>query len=275
MMNVNLNIIERETKSSITAIKSDHSPDNDDILDTIDTELQKEKMNTLVLAVGPSEISKLDTGPNSNLELLREKTIDIAKKIFSVAEAAIESNDELKKAVVVKCTPRFDHPSSDPNCLKPQLCLLADSVLFGLWCESKHRNRIHLGNHDINEWSKHDITKAYGHPYVQGYDGIHLSGKAGKYILTRSILCILKQAEVIPGTKTENCFPSLTSYNPMLMLRERIRSTRSVAHPPSPSPLRSSPPSQVSRTSVIKDARSAFKNQYSIPVSNRYQILGN
>ena len=63
-----LNIIERETKSSITAIaiKSDHSPDNDDILDTIDTELQKEKMNTLVLAVGPSEISKLDTGPQQS-----------------------------------------------------------------------------------------------------------------------------------------------------------------------------------------------------------------
>ena len=124
-----------------------------------------------------------------------------------MAEAALAEHPE--KVVLVRNTPRFDPPSSDPFGLKPQLVLLTDSVYFGLWCESKFKEKIHLGNHDLDEWSKLDVCQAYGYPHVKGYDGAHMFGNAGKSILTRSILSITPIPSQLPSL---NPHPT---YNPL------------------------------------------------------------
>ena len=293
-MNADFRALEHKTKSAITAIRTNHTPGHDDVLNIIEKELNSDDVNTLVLALGQSEISKLDSNMNCNPEMLRERTIDMAKQIFSVAEAAIENNDKMMKAVVVRITPRFDPPSLDPLGLKPQLGLLADSVLFGLWCESKHKERIFLGNHDVHEWSKHDVVKAYGYPEIAGYDGVHLYGQMGKNILTRSLSNILQQtqgilspinppANVSPAT-TATPVTSTTTYNPMLMLRNRILSQRSSSSPRPPTscqppPSRSQPASprllSSQRVPVIRVLKHVTQDHYNVKVSNPYEVLGN
>ena len=179
-LNVNFALLEREICRSVTAIEADGidskeaSGNLNTFVDTIDHELQKESFETVVLAAGAAEISKLDSMNECDPAKLREETIEIAQKIFCIAEAALEEHPEVKHVVVVRNTPRFDSNTTDPAQLKPKLALLADSVLFGLWCESKYKDAIVLGSHDISEWSRYPITQAYGFPRVDGYDGVHL-----------------------------------------------------------------------------------------------------
>ena len=181
------------------------------------------------------------------------------------------------------------HPSVDPAGLKPQLGLLAYSVYFGLWCESKYKNKILIGNHDIQEWSKHDVTKAYGFSNVQGYDGVHLFGQLGKRILTRSIVKILKENLSSTSHATNPTVSSSNvAYDPMTILRERIHSHRSTStrpyspvfsksHPPPtvPPPSLASARTLLPRIPVIKTLRSAIQDQYNISVSNQFETLGN
>ena len=269
--NVNFGLLERESQKSITAVKAD-GLDNDKVsstvnfLEVIDSELNRKEFSTLVLAAGPAEISKLNTKEDCDPKQLSVLTVDMAKKIFCMAEAALVEHPELEKVVLIRNTPRFDPPSSDPTGLKPQLILLADSVYFGMWCDSKLKEKIHLGNHDVNEWSRHEISHAYGFPHISGYDGAHMFGVGGRTILTRSILSILKKAIITPNSAlSSTANPSSSSYDPLLILRDRIQSHRGAQSTPQQqrSPQPSVPPTSSnvpppssapvlnSRTSVI------------------------
>ena len=208
---------------------------------------------------------------------LREETIEIAQKIFCMAEAALEEHSEVKKVIVVRNTPRFDPNKTDSAQLKPKLALLADSVLFGLWCESKYKDSIVLGCHDINEWSRYPITKAYGFPHIDGYDGVHLYGSSGRAILTRSLINMLKHS-----FNTNDVPDKLPVYDPMLVLRERIQSDRSKLPALSSSDSqqcrsRTAPPrpETTNRASVIKPTPAVSQEDYNIPISNYFDSLGN
>ena len=143
------------------------------------------------------------------------------------------------------------------------------------------------GNHDVQEWSIHDVTRAYGYPHVRGYDGVHLFGRAGKYILTRSILSIMNEAKIIQVQPLPAfSAPPHPTYDPMLVLRDRIKSVRSAPNPSYPSPTAPHASSAAShpsscihpppaRTSVIRPVKSVIQNLYSIPVSNTFDVLGN
>ena len=155
-MNVNFGLLERETQTAIRAAEAsgtdaDSTGNNAALIDVLDLELEREKFNFLVIAAGPTEISKLQVNQPSDAKLLREETVDIAKKVISIAEAALEKFPHLEKVILVRTTPRFDPLPIDPAQLKPQLALLADSVLFGLWFKSMYKEKIVLGNHDLSE----------------------------------------------------------------------------------------------------------------------------
>ena len=129
------------------------------------------------------------------------------------------------------------------------------------------------------------MTKAYGYPHVQGYDGVYHYGRTGKYILTRSILNILNEAKVVPNQPNPVLSPPAQqpTYEPMRMLRERIKSTRSAPRSVSPS---SSPPHSSSSSSCLPPQASAhparisvikpvIQDMYSVPVFNPFDVLGN
>ena len=302
-MNVNFGLLERESQTAIRAVEANgtdsgcNTGNTAAFIDVIDDELKKDKFNTLVMAAGPTEISKLEMTKTSDAMLLREETVDIAKKVVSIAEAALENFPDLEKVILIRATPRFDPPSMDPAQLKPQLALLADSVLFGLWCESRYKDKIVLGNHDLSEWSKHNHSDIYGHSLNTGHDGVHLTGRLGRTVLTRSLLSVLrtyltKKSPPVSCSDALNVHP----YNPMDILRERILSnkdspsfhhSRTPKHPSPPSSsdvpiptgiappqFRQQKPGQ-SRQSVIFTAPPATSNRYSIPVSNQFDVLGN
>ena len=295
-MNVNFGLLERETQTAIRAAEAsgtdaDSTGNNAALIDVLDLELEREKFNFLVIAAGPTEISKLQVNQPSDAKLLREETVDIAKKVISIAEAALEKFPHLEKVILVRTTPRFDPLPIDPAQLKPQLALLADSVLFGLWCESMYKEKIVLGNHDLSEWSKHNHPDIYGLSQNIGYDGVHMSGRLGRTVLTRSLLSVLK-TDLIKQTVTDTL--DIQPYNPMGILRERILSHRGSSNPqtqttstkypvpPSsadvPIPTGIAPPSypQIQpRRSVIFTAPPSSRNLYPIPVHNSFEVLGN
>ena len=233
-----------------------------------------------------------------NIEALREEATQSARKLFCLAESALVNFPTLRKVVLMKRTPRFDLTEDDPLGLKPQLSSLADSVSFSYWCESRFRNKIVLGGHTVPQGeSQHSV---YGVPGSKGYDGIHMRGPSGRHFLTESILKVLVKANLANSNclaknvqnnslnrKPRNAHErphiqkSTSHYDAMGIMVERIRSC---SQPPTKQ-------SQVQseddvflhpvgrrkplRSSVIKGTLQHSENQFSVPVSNRFEALGN
>ena len=115
-----------------------------------------------------------------------------------IAEAALQEYPCLNKVVIVKTSPRFDLESDDPLHLKPQLAQLIDSVYFSTWSESRFKDKIVLGNHNIEEWSKLSHDRVFGSSNLPNHDGIHLVGPSGSRVYTNSLISIFKHADLTP-----------------------------------------------------------------------------
>ena len=299
-LNVNFKQMEREAQKAITTAKAsisntrdEPSEDHESFLAVVETELRKEKYKILVLAGGSVDITNISTEDNLDTTKLREEAVLCAQNLFCIAEAALEEYPELEKVVLVKNAPRFDPPSADPTQLRPLLSQLVDSCYFGLWCESKHKHRIVLGNHDLSLWSRHDHANIYGSPQLTRYDGVHMIGPSGFDVYTRSMMNIFRQASLIKTSpapmevKKSNRRPD---YDPVLLVRQAIAKNRvdtatvtDSNGPPAPSsvpiPTGMAPPGQRPssslRASVIMNPSASTQERYSIPVSNAFNILGN
>ena len=119
-----------------------------------------------------------------------------AHKLFCIAETVIANYPAIRKVIILKRTPRYDKVESDPLSLKPQLSSLADSASFGVWCDSKFKDRIILGGQDIPSGDI-DHSDVFGNPSDQTYDGIHMRGPHGRSFLTRSVQKVLMKAQLI------------------------------------------------------------------------------
>ena len=91
--------------------------------------------------------------------------------------------------------PRYDPSSVDPLSLKPALSLLFNNTLSNQWMESPDRERIFIGNHNI-DYSGAIKESRYRHTKLGKYDGIHMYGSLGMMAYTLSVLNILKDAQV-------------------------------------------------------------------------------
>ena len=120
-------------------------------LDVVEKELEDKDYTFLVLGGGTVEITNLDTksSPEEGLTSFKETVIRSSTKLFTLAEAALHTNPSLEKVIILRRPPRFDPVVSDPMELKPQLSKLGDAVIFDLWCESRFKDRIFLGDHQI------------------------------------------------------------------------------------------------------------------------------
>ena len=151
-------------------------------MDVVAKELENDDFKTLVLAGGNDDITSLNIKDNLDLTTLRENAIQSAKNMFNIAEAALREYPTLIKVIIVRTTPRFDPISVDPSRLKPQLAHLVDTVYFDLWCDSKFKEKIDLGNHDLSEWSYLPHEKVFGSSDLNNYDGIQMLGTAGSQV---------------------------------------------------------------------------------------------
>ena len=311
--NVDLGLISSKTGMNIKAVKaftvstdtenSTHPEPN--FIDVVEEELESGTYNVLVLGGGSVDISNLNTVDNQdeNITEYREKTIVSAQKMFCIAESALQTHTSLKKVVILKRTPRFDQHHKDPLGLKQQLSALADSFYFGLWCSSRFKGSIVLGDHDNPLSGDASHRTVFGNPDDDEYDGIHLCGPEGKKMFTSSVLKMLLKAGLISGADRKQRRVAdkpgiVNDYDPLAILKKDMEKKRhSDVRKPSPrSPLiPSSRPSVISatnqlggrtdtvcsqpmqastrRSSVIQPA--ALQGKYSIPVSNTFDLLGN
>ena len=165
--------------------------------DVVPAELKKGKFHTVILQSGSVDITNLNTkdNPKEYMEYFRQETVMSAKNLFSAATNALKVQPSLRKIVIMKQIPRFDPPHVDPLALKASLSLLFNTSLTSLWMESPDKEKIHVGNHNI------DCTGAikearYRHTKSGKFDGIHLLGSSGQKAYTLSVLNILKAAKV-------------------------------------------------------------------------------
>ena len=266
-------------------------------LDVVEKELEDKGYTFLVLGGGTVEITNLDTksNPEEGITRFKETVIRSSTKLFTLAEAALHTNPSLEKVIILRRPPRFDPVVSDPMELKPQLSRLGDAVLFDLWCESRFKEKIFLGDHQIPHQLGPDHEQVFGHPNHTAYDGIQMGGPGGRKCFQESILNILNNAGIIKllnDTRTqireENipsglkpAQPSSKGYDPMRMFRERLTSARveepavNVQTPQSTSnPNQTQNPPDHPRPSVINRS-STIQSNYSVPVSNSFGVLGN
>ena len=163
--------------------------------------------------------------------------------MFSVAQNAVLDNPELKKVILMEHTPRQDPPKVDPIGLKSRLAKLANSTLAQLVCNSGLQNKIVMGRHSLDIATPRAV---YGddHDHTGRYDG-GMHGSNGKEIFTRSLERMMES--VLPVTTIP------TKHHPLY------------SHV-------SCPQAQYQKR---RQARAKLSQHYSVPVNNRFTVLGN
>ena len=97
--------------------------------------------------------------------------------------------------------PRFDGKKNDPHGIKPVLANIYNKTLLPLlqsWMESEspHKNKIYIGSHYLDCAGKIQEDR-YWDKRKDKYDGIHMFGVSGRKEYTRSVLQILRRANII------------------------------------------------------------------------------
>ena len=115
--------------------------------------------------------------------------------IYIYIISALKTNPGLDKVIIMKQIPRYDPADVDPLSLKPSLSLLFNNTMTNNWMESPLKEKIYIGNHDI-ECNGSIRESRYRHTKSGRYDGVHLFGASGGKFYTLSVLNILKNAKI-------------------------------------------------------------------------------
>ena len=265
---------------------------NRNFLDVVEKECDETDFSVLVLGGGTVEITNLDTtqNPEENIIEFKEKVFAASKKMFNLAECALQTYPCLEKVIILKKPPRFDPKDVDPMELKPQLSKLGNSILFELWCNSNFKGKIIIGDHQIPHLLDDSHHQVYGHPDLDHYDGLHLHGPDGRAAFQKSILNILKTAGLV-STLTETNTSNKTikdipdgkkntsdAYDPMKMFKNRHKLRKNSSnhqnfHKDGLDEAGNQPPRPSVRPTVIRS--SSLQNRYTVPVGNTFDMLGN
>ena len=216
--NVDFNTLEIATQAEIVAAKAYSSVHDttknvakhpakfpaSNFNDVVPNELKKAEYQSLILQAGSVDITNLKTkdDPTKYMEYFRQETVISAKNLFSTAVNSLKVQPTLTKVVIMKQIPRYDPSHVDPLALKATLSLLFNNTLTDLWMESPHKDKIFVGNHNI-ECTGAIKEARYRHTKSGKYDGIHLFGSSGQKAYTLSVLNILRAAQV---TSSEDTF---------------------------------------------------------------------
>ena len=170
----------------------------------VKTQLGKEDYKYLILQAGSVDITNLNTkdNPEEYMEYYRQEAIMSATNIFNAGVNALKTQPTLGKVVIMKQIPRYDPTDVDPMSLKPSLSLLFNNTMTNLWMESPYKEKMFIGNHDI-ECNGAIRESRYRQTKSGRYDGIHLYGSSGSKAYTLSVLSILSAAHV---TSSEHDF---------------------------------------------------------------------
>ena len=242
--NVNMDALEAASEAQFVKAKA-YSSDHDTVANVakhaakfpesnftkvIPTELKKGKYKHLIIQSGSVDITNLNTKeePSKYTEYFKQETIKSANNIFNAARNALKEQPTLKKVVLMKQIPRYDPSHVDPMGLKPTLSMLFNSTVTSLWMDSPDKDKIFIGNHDI-ECTGAIKESRYRETKSGKYDGIHLYGSSGRKSYTMSVLNILKAANI---TSAEyNSLQSGTQFLHRVQNRRNGRNSRQTTRP--------------------------------------------
>ena len=175
--------------------------------------------------------------------MFKQDIIISCKNMMSTAQNAIISNPNIKSVTVAEHPPRFDTADTAPLSIKPELAIFANSVFRQLWFESPLKHKIVLAQHklDCSDATRQD---RYTDRKSKRYDGVHMYGESGKKAYTTNVLSIVSAciATQRPGLR-----PRQDNYH------------------------RSCPQTKYRNEQINKKK----ENRYSVPVQNRFNVLGN
>ena len=129
------------------------------------------------------------------MKYFKQEAVMSAKNIFAAGVNALTQQPLLQKVVIMKQIPRYDPTEFDPLSLKPALSQLFNSSLTELWMKCPQRNKIVIGNHNI-DCNGAIKESRYREPKTGRMDGIHMLGNSGRKFYTLSVLNILRAAQL-------------------------------------------------------------------------------
>ena len=173
-----------------TAIWPEHN-----FSDVIKKELDDKAYDCLVMSAPTVDISNLDTSKlkqSDNTEVYQQNVFISCQNMFTTAQNALKEHPYLKKVVIMEHPNRYDVKDVDPIGLKPALAKLANSVFNQLWINSPYKNKINVGNHNLDTSSSDCVLNDMFRCVKTGkHDGVHLYGPRGNKSYTKSVLSIL------------------------------------------------------------------------------------
>jgi hypothetical protein len=137
---------------------------------------------TDVIVLAPStDISNLKDITNSSMETVHNKAVESSINTVAAVEAALRDFPSLKSAIIVERLPRTDSMAD--------ISEFSNFALRGLVDKSALHDRMSvLSLNSIIPSSQVMEDDMYGSSFLPNYDGIHLRGKAGTKLFTRSIV---------------------------------------------------------------------------------------
>ena len=165
-------------------------------VDIIESELNKDATDILLIQAGSEDISNLKTAgdPMKFGEYFKQQTIISATNLFTAVSNALVTHPTLTKAVIMNLTPRYDPVDVDPHGIKAALCRLYNDTLVQLCLSSPLKDKIHIGTHSL-ECS--GAVKDARYRLGNRYDGLHFYGPSGRKAYTESVLQILRSAAML------------------------------------------------------------------------------
>ena len=145
--------------------------------------------------------------------------------------------------------PRYDRADVDPTGLKSELAKFANTMFSQMLHSSPWREKITIGEHSL-ECSDDLFEKMFVNGQSGWYDGIHMHNRQGRNFYTKSLLNIFK-----------HCLPTICKNKAPIY---------SNAHSDSPQANY-----QNMKTKTTKPRYQSSQNIYSVPVNNKFDILGN
>ena len=184
-----------DTEENVAKYKTKFPKSN--FAEVVPAQLKKDEYQTLVLQAGSVDITNLKTknDPAAYVEYFKQETVLSAKRFFQTGEKALTAHQALEKVGLMKQTPRYDPANVDPLCIRPALAELYNNTMTECWMNSQFKDKIVIGNHNID--CTGSIKEArYRETKTGRFDGIHLYGSSGQKAYTKSVLNILKFAQL-------------------------------------------------------------------------------
>ena len=212
---------------------------------------EEDEFSHLILGAPSVDISNLDTKslkPTDSIEVYKQNTFVSCQNMMTVAEHAAKVHPKLEKVVIVEHAPRDDPLSVDPTGLKAVLAEYANYCLTQMVQKSNFQDKIVVGRHDLKIESVQKDS-LYKDDWSGRQDGVHFYGSLGKTAFTDSLCQIVKSVCL---TKKANLpLSSISSYHTFC------------------------PQAQFQQRKYYLSKQNEVKDQYNVPVHNKYSVLGN